>query len=196
MRPTTSTVGNHILIPTAKVPVCRSRYPGLDAAVALMLDRRASSALATHRVSCATISRALSGPDRVLIRRLAVILIVWASFLGGLLPNVACAFGACGGCCPPQTSQSQDATRNQLPGCPEDALCSASLTPAAAASVHIQYALPDSRALPRLPVLIAPTTTAAAEFHTRGLAPVAFLPVLASAESGSHTYLRTARLRL
>ena len=130
------------------------------------------------------------------MRRLAVILIVWASFLGGLLPNIACAFDACGGCCLPEMAQSRDGTLNQLPGCGEGALCDASLTPAAAASVHIQYAAPDSRSLPRPPVSVALTTAGAAEFHTRGLAQVAFLPVLAFAESGSQTYLRTARLRL
>ena len=129
------------------------------------------------------------------MRRFALILIVWASFLGGILPNVACAFGACGGCCPAETSQSPDGTLNQLPGCPEGALCDASLTPAAAASVHIQYALPDSRSLPRPPAPVA-LTTAAAEFHTRGLVQVELIPVLAFAESGSQTYLRTARLRL
>lgn len=128
------------------------------------------------------------------MRRLAVILIIWASFLGGLLPNIACAFGACGDCCPAE--QSRDGTPNQLSGCPEGALCDASLIPAAAASVHIQYALPDSRSLPRPPAPVALATAAAAEFHSRGLVQVAFTPVLAFTESGSLTYLRTARLRL
>lgn len=130
------------------------------------------------------------------MRRLAVILIVWASFVGGILPNVACAFGACGDCCPPQSSQSRDGTLNQLQGCPDGALCDPSLTPVAAASVHVQQTLPDSRSVPLPPVPVALTTAAAAEFHTRGLAQVAFLPVLAFAEPGSQTYLRTARLRL
>lgn len=131
------------------------------------------------------------------MRRLAVILIVWASFLGGLLPNIACAFGACGGCCPAEMSQSREGgSASQLPGCPEGALCDASLIPAAAASVHIQYALPDSRSLARPPAPVAFTTAASAEFRTRDLVQVALTPVLAFAESGSLTYLRTARLRL
>lgn len=93
-------------------------------------------------------------------------------------------------------SHSLDGTLYRLPGCSEGALCIASLVPAAAASVHIQHTLPDSRSLPRPPAPVALTTVAAAELYTRGLVQVAFTPVLAFAESGSQTYLRTARLRL
>lgn len=129
------------------------------------------------------------------MRRFAVSLIVWTTLLGGLLTNVACAFGSCTDCCPGEPRDA-DWTPNRLPRCPEGALCDSSLTPAAVASVHLQCVRPESRSFPPSPAPVAPTTAASGEFHTPRLVGAASGSTPASVESGSLTYLRTARLRL
>lgn len=127
------------------------------------------------------------------MRRFAVMLIAWASFLGGVLPSVACAFDICGGCCPAQPSDPAQHTGSGIPGCSTDAPCAVSLTPAISASVHAHHVRSEFPFQPPEPPALASGPRFADAFEVPRLLP---RPVATAAETASLTYLRTARLRL
>lgn len=148
----------------------------------------------TDRPSCGRIAaKGPATPDAFLMRRYTVILLVCSSFLGGLLPSIACALDVCGNCCPAQPADPAHHAGSGIPDCFTDAACAVSSAPAISASLHLRHVQAEFPSLPPGPPVLATWPRSA---DTGGLLRLVPRPVARQAGTAALTYLRTARLRL